>query len=293
MTPITFFHTIERLAFPLAALLAVVWVGVGASPIPLSVQIVGLAVVVVALGLPHGALDPWIAQSMRMVNGRLQRWVFDGAYVLVCAAVIVAWVWAPVVCLAVFLLISAWHFSGDWSATLHWVWQRSVGVLLLLMPIGFHTPEVAWLFAHLSGEGGAVLAFALALPAWWLAAWMAVIVVAAVVQQQSTAALEVLALLVLAWTVPPLIYFALYFCLLHSPRHMANIFRQAPHPAHAQLLRMMLWYTLASVVGLGVLAWLWSATPANTQLLRVVFVGLAAVTVPHMMLIGAVSWRRR
>jgi Brp/Blh family beta-carotene 15,15'-monooxygenase len=286
-----FFEKIERLAFPLVALGVAVLVWILPNLLTHTVQIVSLAAVVALLGLPHGALDPWIAKTMRVHNTRLHVFVFTSAYVLISMAVIVAWVWTPIVCLLVFLLISGWHFSGDWDQTLHWVWRRSLGFLLLLMPISFHTQEVAMLFWYLSGDGATAMVNSLVLPQWGVGLCMVIIAGVTFVQRQWPVAIEVLALLVLAFAAPPLVYFALYFCLLHSPRHMANIFRQVPATDHAKLIRMMCFYTAAAALGLGLLAWLWSAAPANTLLVRVVFVGLAAVTVPHMILIGAASWR--
>jgi hypothetical protein len=49
-------------------------------------------------------------------------------------------------------------------------------------------------------------------------------------------------------------------------------------------------YTIATLVLLGALAWFWSnqvnTGSADALLLRLVFIGLAAVTVPHMILIA-------
>jgi Brp/Blh family beta-carotene 15,15'-monooxygenase len=90
-----------------------------------------------------------------------------------------------------------------------------------------------------------------------------------------------------------LVYFTLYFCLLHSPRHLAGLLIAAPTPEHPRLAKMMVIYTAATMVLLGVLWWLWSALPANTLILKIIFIGLAAVTVPHMMLISTVQFQQK
>lgn len=293
MNGVAVLKTVSRWVFPLASGTAVAFVWAFPHLVSYTVQMVILAVVVLLLGLPHGALDPWLARSTKL-QGRLgSRFVFHAVYLLLCLLVVLAWVLFPTACLLVFLAISAWHFSTDWRQRLTWVWRASLGALLLLMPIGFHTEEVAVLFAHLSGEGGAALAHALALPIWILAFLMALLASVAAVNRQWPLAMELLVLLLLAYTVPPLVYFALYFCLLHSPRHMVEVFEQAPHREHAALVRTMGFYTAAAVMGLLGLAWLWSSVSADTLVMRVVFVGLAALTVPHMAVIGMASWRRR
>lgn len=287
------FDKVSRWVFPLAALWALALAWAWPDLMPHTLQMLGLTVVVVVLGLPHGALDPWLAQSLKWQGRILHRWVFNAVYGLLSLSVVVAWVFFPVWCLGVFLLISAWHFSGDWDANLPWVWRRALGVLLLLMPVGFHTQEVALLFAHLSGEGGAALAHALALPAWVLALAMVLIASAAAAQRHWALVIEVLLLVLLAFAVPPLVYFALYFCLLHSPRHLAHIFRHVPPAVHSRLTRIMVLYTVLTLMGLALLSLLWTAAPIDTVLMRVVFIGLAALTVPHMLLIFTLHWQEK
>jgi hypothetical protein len=52
---------------------------------------------------------------------------------------------------------------------------------------------------------------------------------------------------------------------------------------------MMVIYTLSSLVLIGGLWWLWSELPSSTLMLKLIFISLAAVTVPHMLLIFAVQ----
>lgn len=277
---------IERLALPAVTVLAIILLWLIPHALPLTLQLSLLGVLVVVFGLPHGALDPWLAQRAGLVHNRQQAVAFNAAYLAVAVVVVLLWMWLPVFSLAMFLAISAWHFSGDWTSDLGRLPRLFVGSLLLLMPIGFHTDNVAMLFAHLSGDGGAELAHTLALPVWFLAVSMATLILAALLQKRRLAALEFASLLVLAYVAEPLVYFALYFCALHSLRHLAGLFRQAPAAEQGRLWRMTAVYTVATVVLAGVLWWLWSDLPADTLVLKLVFIGLAAVTVPHMLLMA-------
>ena len=84
---------------------------------------------------------------------------------------------------------------------------------------------------------------------------------------------------------PPLIYFVVYFCLLHSPRHFlltADHLKLTP----LQALRAT-WPILMSTLAMAALGALVLAvlTPAfEPATLQIVFIGLAALTVPHMLL---------
>lgn len=287
MNWVGFFEKVTSWVFPLAALWAVVVEPLFPNSISQTVEMVCLAAVVLVLGLPHGALDPWIAKSLKFRAWSWHPYSFNAIYLSLSLIVIVAWIFFPAACLVIFLAISSWHFSSDWENSLPWFWRKYLGILLLLMPIGFHTQEAGMLFWHLSGDGGTAVADALALPAWSLAILSLAVFLAAVSQRGWSLSLEILTLCVLAWSASPLIYFTLYFCLLHSPRHTANIFLRVTPSEHLKLIKIMILYTGLALLGLGLMSMLWVTASLDTIVMRVVFVGLAALTVPHMMLIFA------
>jgi Brp/Blh family beta-carotene 15,15'-monooxygenase len=287
------FYSIERFLLPVATLVMVSLLLLIPGVISMTVQWVGLAIMVVILGLPHGALDPWIAEQAGLQNTLWHRIMFNVVYFLIAVSVVVAWILAPVFCLLVFLLISAWHFSADWSGQIPRPLQLLMGCLLLLMPISFHTEQVAVIFSHLSGDDGAQLAYSLALPQFMVTIAVIFLSLFALRAHHKEAAIDYASLLVLAAIAPPLIYFALYFCLLHSPRHLMGLMRSAGASQQGRLLWMLVIYTAVTLIPIGLLGWYWSALPTETLYLRLIFIGLAAVTVPHMLLIGWANFRRK
>jgi Brp/Blh family beta-carotene 15,15'-monooxygenase len=291
----------QLLVFPSVAVLVAAILTVMPTAIPTSLQIVGLLVVVVVLGVPHGALDPWIAELAGLVSTRRTLIIFNFVYVALAAAVVVIWSLVPGPALLGFLVVSAWHFSGDWAGDWAGDWDaplrqvaqvvmRSVsGGLLLLLPIGVHSGEVAEIFALLSGEAGGDLTQWLSLPAPVLVAGTLVVIAVAALLHKWWTAVQFAALLALAISAPPLVYFAIYFCLLHSPTHLIGYFQMAGPALRGRLVRMTLIYSVGSLaVGLPVV-WLWSGTGADSLLARLIFIGLAALTVPHMVLLAVAS----
>jgi Brp/Blh family beta-carotene 15,15'-monooxygenase len=272
--------------FPLAALLSIALLHLPYDFILSTAQLIVLGVVIALLGLPHGALDPWIAERIGFNNTPQQRLIFNAGYLALAAFVILFWWWFPTLSLIIFLCISGWHFSADCAPSLSAPIRLIAGALLLLMPIGFHTEAVSMIFQHLSGVEGGKLAVTLALPTWFLFTMMALVTATAIRKQQWQTSLEFLSLITLAYFTPPLIYFTLYFCLLHSPRHLYSVLSAAPTAEHPRLMRMMVMYTLATLLLMGVLWWVWPTLPINTLILKFIFIGLAAVTVPHMVLIA-------
>ena len=95
-------------------------------------------------------------------------------------------------------------------------------------------------------------------------------------------AAELAVLALSAVVLPPLVFFLLYFCSLHSPRHLIDTV-QGMNPATAAATAAGL--TLVTV-GLGALFFVLSpSTQVDERLLQITFIGLAILTVPHMILI--------
>ena len=86
---------------------------------------------------------------------------------------------------------------------------------------------------------------------------------------------------------PPLVGFAVYFCCVHSARHISGILGALRRDmSRLAMINQAAAFTLASWVA-GGLAVCWFADIGDPQpvVMRVVFIGLAALTVPHMILV--------
>lgn len=98
---------------------------------------------------------------------------------------------------------------------------------------------------------------------------------------------ELLALVILACLTSPLIYFIVYFCFLHRLRHFGHLFAPLSRRQRRRLIWVGFGYTLATVVLALLMARIaWPAAPPEETALRLVFIGLAAITVPHMIVVA-------
>ena len=93
---------------------------------------------------------------------------------------------------------------------------------------------------------------------------------------------------------PPLVSFALYFCIIHTGRHMRRIWHVLASSSSPEgLYKQAAGFTLASwLVGGVALVWLETGN-LDAALLQVVFIGLAALTVPHMILVDGFFAKRQ
>ena len=103
----------ETLLFTTAVILAGVFVAASVD-LPALPLLIALLIGVSLFGLPHGALDPLIAQRAELWTGPLGFIAFNAAYIAIAALTVAIWLLVPAIALAGFLLISAWHFAGDW-----------------------------------------------------------------------------------------------------------------------------------------------------------------------------------
>lgn len=248
-------------------------------------QVLMLAPLVAVLGLPHGALDMPIADALWPLTGWRRKLLFTATYLGLSGAVIAVWMLAPGAALAIFLVYSALHFSGDWAragSALRW----SGGCATIGAPALLHHAEVAALFAVLAPqEAAAVVADAAALIG--LLAFAGFVLSSLLAPSEGrTAASEQAILWVTAAALPPLMYFVVYFCALHSVRHFTATMRVIPDGRRAMAVAVAL-SVAVTLVALLVLQFGAPVQAADTtgQIIRIVFIGLAALTVPHMILI--------
>lgn len=239
-----------------------------------------LAVVVALLGLPHGALDPMVAQQ---VFPRMRRPVFYLLYLVTMALVLAVWSITPDAALVAFLLIAAFHFGSDLDQETHIATRACYGLAVVCLPSAFHGGSVTLIYREL----GAGLAMEIVTVSRWIAlAASALLIVDALrsLRNAPRKSAECLLLLLSGCLMPSLLFFSCYFGLLHSPRHLLETAASLGIQTMRQLIAVALPITLITV-GLGVCAWLpLRNLPHEQRIEQVIFIGLAVLTVPHMVL---------
>lgn len=255
--------------------------------VPLVVQTAVIAVLVAVLGLPHGALDPVVARRVGLWRTPAGLAGFTLAYLAVAAAVVGVWFIAPVLSLVAFLAISAAHFGGDWNADRPWPLRFMTGAGLLSLPALADRQAVADIYIVLAGERAADIAtIQLNLAPLLLAGMIVAAAVAA--RRRPHEGLELVIAALLALTTPPLVFFIIYFCLLHSARHLREGFRDERGTLPRRTTATIVAAATAAplLVAVGVLAATTQPGALDDRLLQVVFIGLAALTVPHMIVVA-------
>jgi beta-carotene 15,15'-dioxygenase len=280
-TPRTFgvWHQYIAIAVTSAVILAVAF---GWHPSPTVSLMFGIAAVLI--GMPHGALD--VAIGPRFVHWKL----FFPLYGLLFGATIAAWLAAPLPSLVAFLLLSWFHFgSGDiqgWNfpSPLKALRGIATGGLVLGLPMARHHEVVAPIFSTLQRGGSRIDSSSVR--SWGLFA-LAIAVPAAVAcavwhlrNREYLGAVELVLLVVLGTVASPLIAFATYFAVWHSPRHIIEA-----KPTRASIRGTAI-ATVATLIA-AIAVWLMMKPSIDTAI-QVVFIGLAGLTVPHLLVTAGV-----
>ena len=106
-------------------------------------------------------------------------------------------------------------------------------------------------------------------------------------------ALEVLACITAALFLPPLVAFAVFFCGLHSPRHMADALRATGTLSGTKKAFIIVAVTALSL-GMGVLMFLYQGeVPTDMGIIRAAFILISTLTVPHFILEHILSRKQR
>lgn len=252
-------------------------------------------------GLAHGGADPWLVHRLARTDRRTALTWF-AAYMALATGFVGVILWQSLLALMLFLLLSIWHF-GRSDAPFQGFRRGSPAIWLagsipIIGPMMGHPAQTGQLFAWLLGyEAGAVIAAVGFLGPILLAIWtvgLTGVWLTGTSGQSRLGTLELLALAAAMILLPPIIAFTFYFCVVHSTRHFLEILATSQPvtrsvPAWRFLVRQAAPATLAAIA-LGAIAWWFLGTgrelPGMTSDgIRVLFWGLAALTVPHVLVV--------
>ncbi len=242
---------------------------------------------IIVLGVPHGALDGEIARSLLQSRfGRAWFPVFSLPYLSLFALVLLAWHFAPMPTLAAFLGASAWHFgSEDAPGTRLAAIIR--GGLPIAVPLLAHLSATWAVFATVSGVSRSQP------PDWLWAAgliWLALGMAwagSAVMRGQGYLLMTPALLSGVFVMLPPLTAFAIYFVCVHAPAHTAALIQDPQRALRVRDNRsavvLALPITILTLL-IGAALWPFYTGILPDRLLALTLQGLAALTLPHMLL---------
>jgi len=274
-----------------------------AGPLSVASQVIICAGLLLVAGIPHGALDHLVEQERSIRRGqRFSMPRFIGKYVLTILIYGVGWLFAPVLSLVLFLLISAWHFGEtdieNAPAGTYWSLTRFVaGGLVLAFILLTHAAETTPILARIVQNHeltlqfwhGAVSQTGAVLHGW--AMLTAVLVVLSLAEQpiaiNGWRLARLFLVLLMTYFLPLLPAFMLYFGGWHALSSFGTIRSYLHQPGYSLQSVWKLWcqsmpLTIVAFAFFGVSTGIWYTFAPDFDPLPALFILLSTITLPHI-----------
>tara|TARA_B100001094_G_scaffold257518_1_gene257073 strand:- start:61 stop:906 length:846 start_codon:yes stop_codon:yes gene_type:complete len=248
---------------------------------------------IIAVGLPHGALDGALAGLLgcRTKSMFLR---FVTCYVTCSLVVIALWVYFPQISLLLFVIVSMVHFGRcDWVSYGRPENKRLIifthGMVAIFGIIFFNEKDSLNLFRILVGKPAIENVYLLIIP--YLATIIALLIFCILslrVKVIRRGVLEMLMVLICAYYFNPLAAFAVHFCFCHSYKHTKHVVTQIYRTfSNYRLLFLSgaIFTTITWLTGFFCFRYLSSSFTIYESMIKIIFIGLASLTIPHVILV--------
>ena len=259
---------------------------------------------ILIIGVSHGAYDHIKGRSLLKIYNINNIFIFYLSYILVGLIVILTWFVTPSISLLIFLIFASFHFGKEDSQFI--LKNRSIaysifyvfkGLLVVTAPLYFNFVETINIFKLLLIENENFYRYL-----DWIESkniLITLISLSFLVNilliifnfkiSNLTLLLDFASILILNYFLSPLIAFTIYFCFLHSIRHIIAIANEVNNRNFYDGLKEFIKKasTLAIVtVILFILALIitYNYFEINDAILKIIFIGLASLTFPHILL---------
>ena len=248
------------------------------------------------IGLPHGALDYDVATYLGWCNTLAKKLFFLSAYSLTTMIFFILWLNYPKIIFSLFLLVSIRHFGEDWDIKpLSYLRQFCFGLAFLSLPTLQHQASVAELFKFFVPQAFAYqltsLLYILAMP---ILAVSLAFLAADLWSKKTIYALRVVAFIIGAIFLPPLIFLFLYFCTFHSVQHTQDLYHRLKYKSFKIMAKKQILIMLLTLVFVGgIFLYQEMSFDISASLFSSIIILIACVTTPHMLLIDYFNYKEK
>ncbi|MFD2178382.1 Brp/Blh family beta-carotene 15,15'-dioxygenase [Veronia pacifica] len=247
------------------------------------------AVLIVLLGLPHGAMDLPLSYHLKLWKNLRGLLIWLTGYVALTLLCLAIWFLNPVLGLSIFFVITFWHFGADWPTNGN-VERMIFGIWVICLPVPSNPGATREIFQELyqftaySDSASLMTTQVLCAGALITSPYIAYRALSHFYTGRPNMwLLDAAILLFAANTLPIILYFLLYFCSVHSPRHFFEIVKNTK--LTGVMLSVVALTTLATVLLAAILWFSLEHIGTSSRLIHTVFAGLFALTVPHMVIV--------
>lgn len=257
-------------------------------------NVLALILIITFFGVPHGALDTLFAKKAFALNS-IKKWLqFVSIYLLLSIGVLIFWMVLPTFFLILFLCFSAIHFSDDLGSINPKLLGTLYGFNIIMLPSILHSNELAKLYGYLIDYGNAVKIVNIMMPFSIVFAAITILIIIVIYLKkypiEQRYIWEIAAVSLLMLLAEPLLAFTIYFCFMHSARHVLRAKFYFVEYSNTALLITLIVPTLIVLLFCAGVFQLLPIEKFNENLIKVTFATLAALTLPHAFLLSKVGF---
>ena len=256
---------------------------------------------ILSIGISHGAMDNYKANKLLEIYKKKNKSIFFIIYISISVMIILLWSLYPSVTLLMFLIIASYHFGREDTSFLHqnnyYVDQALYlikGSLIVFAPLFFHIDETIEIFEMLLISDNILIY--IKKEHWIINVCLGFCIFGYLYfvnknkyEDFEVLFLDMLSILILNYVFNPLIAFTIYFCFLHSIRHIISISHELNGDNFNLGLKAFVKKALPLTIITAVLyllatVFLSNFYGLNDVIIKVIFIGLASLTFPHILL---------
>jgi len=246
------------------------------------------------IGVSHGALDHVKGYKLIKIYKINNKYFFYPVYIFCCLLVIFFWIIFPSVTLILFLLVASYHFGKEDSCVGSVIKKRFInlfylfkGSVVVVAPLFFHTEETLQIFKILGDN--LILIHENFLISLLIISFIANFTIMLWSNNGGFFLADWVTIFALNTFFSPLVAFTIYFCFLHSVRHSFGLiyeindknFKDGFNKFLKKALPLTLVTGILFVVSVYILT---NYYVLDDAILKVIFMGLASLTFPHILL---------
>ena len=259
---------------------------------------------ILSIGISHGSLDNLKGKKLFQILGFNNFFIFYLSYTSITLLIIILWIIIPYISLIFFLMVASYHFGKEDTQFL--ITENSYynqllfflkGSLIVFTPLYFHFDETISIFKLLLVDNEAFYNFLNFVEANNILLYGVILSTLSNILlfikkfelKNFTIFLDYFSIIIINFYFSPLIAFTIYFCFLHSIRHIISLMAELDNNDlkngfkifTKKALPLTILTAIFSLIGLYFLS---NTYNFNSSILKIIFIGLASLTFPHILL---------
>ncbi|MBD1167400.1 Brp/Blh family beta-carotene 15,15'-dioxygenase [Pelagibacterales bacterium SAG-MED09] len=259
---------------------------------------------ILIIGVSHGSLDNLKGKKLFQIFGINNFFIFYLSYILVSLIIIFLWIIAPSISLIIFLIVASHHFGKEdtqflivKNSFLNQLLFFLKGSLVIFAPMYFHFDDTISIFKLLLIDNEYFYGFLNFLETNKILFYGIILSTLSSIilftkdfeLKRFTIFLDYFSILIINYYFSPLVAFTIYFCFLHSVRHSISLMSNLDKDDLINGLKIFTKKALPLTILTAIFCFLGLYLLNNTysfdsSILKIIFIGLASLTFPHILL---------